>query len=78
VIAISTSGNSKNVIEGAKRSKKQGAVVVGLTGSSGGKLKKTCDITLEVPSNITARIQEVHITVGHIICKLVEDEIARQ
>ncbi|MFH0947572.1 MAG: SIS domain-containing protein [Elusimicrobiota bacterium] len=75
VIAISTSGNSKNVIEGAKQSKKQGAIVVGFTGSNGGKLKSVCDIILEVPSNVTARIQEVHITVGHIICKLVEDEI---
>jgi len=75
VIAISTSGNSKNVIDGAKQSKKQGAVVVGFTGSDGGKIKSVCDITLKVPSNITARIQEVHITVGHIICKLVEDEL---
>ncbi|MDO8734400.1 MAG: D-sedoheptulose 7-phosphate isomerase [Elusimicrobiota bacterium] len=75
VIAMSTSGNSQNVIDGAKQSKKQGAVVVGFTGSSGGRLKNVCDITLEVPSKNTARIQEVHITVGHIICKLVEDEL---
>ena len=78
VIAISTSGNSKNVIEGAKQSKKQGATVVGFLGCVGGKLKKLCDIPLIVPSKNTARIQEVHITVGHIICKLVEDEFARQ
>lgn len=78
VIAISTSGNSKNVIGGAKQSKKQGAVVVGFTGDGGGKLKGVCDIVLAVPSKNTARIQEMHITAGHIICKLVEDELTRQ
>lgn len=72
VIAISTSGNSKNVIEAVKQAKKQGAIVVGFSGDSG-KLKDVCDITLSVPSKNTARIQEVHITVGHIICKLIED-----
>ncbi|MEW6556578.1 MAG: D-sedoheptulose 7-phosphate isomerase [Elusimicrobiota bacterium] len=74
VIAISTSGNSKNVVEAAKQAKKHGAVVVGFTGADGGKLKRVCDIILKVPSKNTARIQEVHITVGHILCKLVEDE----
>ncbi|MBI5574434.1 MAG: D-sedoheptulose 7-phosphate isomerase [Elusimicrobia bacterium] len=76
VIAISTSGNSKNVIDGAKQAKKQGATIVGFLGCDGGKLKKLCDIPLIVPSKNTARIQEVHITVGHIICKLVEDEMS--
>jgi D-sedoheptulose 7-phosphate isomerase len=76
VIAISTSGNSKNVIEGAKQSKKQGAVVIGFTGANGGKLDNACDMILAVPSKITARIQEVHITIGHVICKLVEDEMS--
>lgn len=75
VIAISTSGNSRNVIIAAKQSKKQGAVVVGFTGDSGGKLKGVCGITLTVPSKNTARIQEMHITAGHIICKLIEDEL---
>ncbi|OGS38848.1 MAG: phosphoheptose isomerase [Elusimicrobia bacterium RIFOXYD2_FULL_34_30] len=75
VIAISTSGNSKNVIDAAEQSKKQGAVIIGFAGASGGKLKDVCNITLKVPSENTARIQEVHITVGHIICKLVEDEL---
>ena len=78
VIAISTSGNSKNVIDAAKQSGKQGAVVVGWTGATGGKLKGVCDITLMVPSKNTARIQEMHITSGHIICKLIEDDLARQ
>lgn len=76
VIAISTSGNSVNVIDAARQSRKQGAVVVGFTGTSGGKLKKTCNITLTIPSNNTARIQEMHITAGHIICKLIEDEMS--
>ena len=75
VLAISTSGGAKNVIEGAKQAKIQGAIVVGFTGETGGDLKDVCDITLMVPSKQTARIQEVHITVGHIICKLIEDEL---
>ncbi|OGS43363.1 MAG: phosphoheptose isomerase [Elusimicrobia bacterium RIFOXYD2_FULL_34_15] len=75
VIAISTSGNSKNVIDAVEQAKKQGAVTVGFAGESGGKLKDVCDIIFRVPSKNTARIQEVHITVGHIICKLVEDEL---
>ncbi|MFH1540399.1 MAG: D-sedoheptulose 7-phosphate isomerase [Elusimicrobiota bacterium] len=75
VIAISTSGNSKNVIEAAKQAKKQGAIIIGFTGFNDGKLKNVCDIILMAPSKITARIQEVHIMVGHIICKLVEEEL---
>jgi len=76
VIAISTSGNSKNVISAAKQAKKQGACVVGFTGIGGGELKNICNMTLEVPSKVTARIQEVHITVGHIICELIENELS--
>lgn len=75
VIALSTSGDSTNVVNAAKQSKKQGAVVVGFTGASGGKLKNVCDIILKVPSTNTARIQEMHITIGHIICKLIESEL---
>jgi len=74
VIAISTSGNSKNVISAARQAKKQGAFVIGFTGAGGGQLKGVCNITLAVPSKVTARIQEVHITVGHIICKLIEND----
>jgi len=76
VIAISTSGNSANVISAAKQAARQGAVVIGMTGASGGKMKNVCDIIIAVPSNVTARIQEVHITVGHIICKLIENDHA--
>lgn len=75
IIAISTSGNSPNVLEAAKVAKRKGAVVIGFTGANGGKLKKVSDIILQIPSNITARVQEAHIMVGHIICKLIEDEL---
>lgn len=76
VIAISTSGNSKNVIRGAQSSKKRGATVIGFTGQTGGNLKKDCDICVCIPSTNTAHIQEAHITVGHILCALVESALA--
>lgn len=72
--AISTSGNSKNVIEGVKQAKKLGIKVIALTGCSGGKLAPLCDISLIVPSQVTARIQESHICMAHAICELVERE----
>lgn len=75
VIGISTSGNSKNVIEGIKKAKKMGLGTVALTGSDGGKLSKIVDSALIVPSKDTARIQETHITIGHIICELLEEEL---
>lgn len=74
-IAISTSGNSANVIEGAATAKSLGMTVVGLSGRDGGKLKQVCDINLVVPSNVTARIQEMHILMGHMICQSVDDGI---
>lgn len=75
VIAISTSGNSSNVINGAREAKKRGATVIGLTGKGGGKLKAWTNICLEIPSERTCRIQEGHITAGHIICSLVEEKL---
>jgi D-sedoheptulose 7-phosphate isomerase len=72
VVAISTSGNSPNVIKGAQAAKKRKAVVVGFTGESGGNLKAECHLCLCVPSTETARIQEAHIAVGHLICAAVE------
>lgn len=74
-IGISTSGNSVNVIEGIKEAKKRGAYTVGFIGQTGGKLKNIVDLALCVPSEKTARIQETHITVGHIICELAEEEL---
>lgn len=73
VIGISTSGNSANVIEGMEAAKERRALTVGLTGATGGKLGKVVDICVKVPSKDTPRIQEAHITIGHIICQLVEE-----
>lgn len=76
IIGISTSGNSPNVIEAVKQGKKKGARTIALTGADGGKLADAADLVLSVPSDITPRIQEAHITIGHIICELVERELA--
>jgi len=75
VIAISTSGNSKNILKGALAAKARKATVVAFTGADGGKLKDICDIALRVPSNNTPRVQEAHITVGHIVCAIVEQMV---
>lgn len=72
VIAISTSGNSPNVLEAVKTARKLGAKTIGFTGLNGGRLKKLVHIAFCAPSKITPRIQECHITVGHIICELVD------
>ncbi len=73
VVALSTSGNSKNVIEAVKKAKEKGMICISLTGCGGGKLAGLCDINLIVPSNKTARIQESHICLGHVLCELVEN-----
>jgi D-sedoheptulose 7-phosphate isomerase len=75
VIGISTSGTSPNVLEAIKAAKEIGAHTVGFTGEGGSELGKMVDICLAVPSKDTPRIQESHITAGHIICFLVEREI---
>jgi len=72
VIAISTSGNSKNVINAITTSKKNGATTIAITGGDGGELSRISDISLKVPSNSTPRIQEAHRIIIHIICELVE------
>lgn len=74
VIGISTSGNSKNVEEGIKTAKKLGAITIGLLGGNGGTISKIADIPIIVKSNNTARIQEVHRVIYHIICGIVERE----
>jgi len=76
VIGISTSGNSPNIVKAIKAAKLKGAKTVGLTGRSGGRLAKTADLILKVPSDSTPRIQEMHITIGHIVCEMVEMELA--
>ena len=75
LIVISTSGNSPNVIKAVETAKLKGIKVIGLLGGSGGKLKSMVDISVLIPSSNVQRIQEGHITVGHIICELVEDEL---
>lgn len=75
VVAISTSGNSPNVLEAVKVARQKGIATIGFTGASGDNLCKLTDLCLRVPSTDTPRIQEVHITIGHIICSLVEKEL---
>lgn len=72
LIAISTSGNSPNVLNAVVAAKKQAIVTIGFTGKDGGALKAKCDQCLIVPSNDTARIQEMHILVGHILCQHID------
>ncbi|HNE19261.1 MAG TPA: D-sedoheptulose 7-phosphate isomerase [Turneriella sp.] len=74
-IAISTSGNSKNVLKSLESAKKLGIKTVGLTGRSGGKMKDIVDYCICVPSDETPRIQETHILIGHILCAAVEKEL---
>ena len=72
-LGISTSGNSNNVIEAFKSAKKTGCKTLGLSGRDGGQMNDLCDLNIIVPSDITARIQEMHILIGHIFCKSVDD-----
>ena len=74
-IGISTSGNSPNIIEALKKCREEKIFTIGLTGSSGDKMKDLCDICLSVPSDETPRIQEMHILIGHIICRIVEEKL---
>jgi D-sedoheptulose 7-phosphate isomerase len=75
LIAISTSGNSSNVINAVNEAKLKGLITIGFLGGSGGKLKYLVDHTVVIPSENTQRIQEGHITVAHIICEIVETEL---
>lgn len=72
LIAISTSGNSKNIIEAVKSATTKDISTIGLLGNDGGVLKGLCNLSIVVPSSITARIQEAHILIGHTICEGVE------
>ena len=73
LIAITTSGTSPNILKAVEMAHSKGVIVIGLTGATGGKLKDMADLSIMVPSDNTARIQEAHITIGHIICHLVEE-----
>jgi D-sedoheptulose 7-phosphate isomerase len=71
-VALSTSGTSKNVLRGLRQARSMGVATVGLSGASGGELSGLCDAIIKVPSVVTARIQEMHITIGHLWCKALE------
>jgi D-sedoheptulose 7-phosphate isomerase len=75
LVAISTSGNSENILEAIHTAKERGMKVIGFTGQTGGKMKQVCDLLINIPSSDTPRIQELHITIGHIICELTEKMI---
>ncbi|MEE8360032.1 MAG: D-sedoheptulose 7-phosphate isomerase [Candidatus Omnitrophota bacterium] len=76
-LGISTSGNAENVYEALMSAKKLGLKIITMTGRSGGKISKLAEVALKAPSDNTPRIQELHITVGHIICELVEDGLCK-
>jgi D-sedoheptulose 7-phosphate isomerase len=78
IIGISTSGNSKNIICALNLAREIGSKTIGLMGNNGGGMKNCVDIGIIVPSNDTARIQEVHITIGHIICEIIEQDLIRE
>jgi len=73
LIGLSTSGNSKNIINALNTAEEKNLFTIGFTGASGGEMKNVCQILLNVPSDDTPRIQESHIMIGHIICQLVEE-----
>lgn len=75
VLAFSTSGNSQGILNAVQIARNRGTITIGFTGKDGGLLKNAVDICLKIPSDNTPRIQECHITVGHIICSLVEKEL---
>jgi D-sedoheptulose 7-phosphate isomerase len=72
LVGISTSGNSENVLQAVSAAKAKNMMVIGMTGKTGGKMRDVCDVLLNMPSNETPRIQEAHITIGHIICEYAE------
>lgn len=75
LVAISTSGNSSNILNAIHAANELGMIVIGFTGHSGGKMKDVCNYLINVPSNDTPRVQESHITIGHILCEIVESNI---
>ena len=78
LLAISTSGNSRNILRAIQAARSKNVVVIGLSGESGGQMRKDCDLCLCVPSKSTARIQEMHITIGHAICQLLEEALTQE
>lgn len=75
LVGLSTSGNSRNVIRAVEAAREIGVYTLGLTGESGGAMGRICDDCIRVPSAHTARIQEMHIAVGHMLCEILEEEL---
>jgi D-sedoheptulose 7-phosphate isomerase len=75
LVALSTSGNSENILRALGEAKSLGMTTIGLTGESGGRMNALCDLILRVPSADTPRIQEAHIMIGHVICERVESTL---
>jgi len=76
VIGISTGGSSTNVLNGLLKAKRLGCKTIGFSGRSGGKMNEICDLNLVVPAEETARIQEIHIIIGHTICQLIDNKFS--
>lgn len=74
LVGLSTSGNSINILKAFETAQKKAMITIGFTGETGGKMRSVCDHLINIPSTDTPRIQESHITVGHIICQLVEEK----
>lgn len=75
LIGLSTSGNSENIVRAFETAKQKGIYTIAFTGAGGGKMKAIADLCINVPSTDTPRIQESHITIGHIVCEIVEDTL---
>lgn len=75
LVAISTSGTSKNVVLAVEEARRRGVRTIGLLGGTGGTLKELCDQSVVVPSTVTARIQECHILIGHVWCEMIEERV---
>jgi D-sedoheptulose 7-phosphate isomerase len=75
VVGISTSGNSENVMRAMTAASESGAIRVALTGETGGRLANNCDVLVAVPGKVTARIQEMHIMIGHMLCEALEQDL---
>jgi D-sedoheptulose 7-phosphate isomerase len=76
LLCLSTSGNAENVLRAVEEGRSRGVFTAGLTGESGGKLAQAADLCLKIPHHQTSTIQEAHLAIGHILCDLVERELA--
>jgi D-sedoheptulose 7-phosphate isomerase len=77
VIGISTNGDDPKVFQGLKMAKAMGCKCIGLSGHDGGQMSKICDVNITIPSNSTARIQEMHMMIGHIMCQAIENSLVQ-